>query len=122
MHKTRENDWLRLQHMSDAAKYARLFAVGKSRCALGEDLQFQFALARAIEIVCEAACNITDEFQAANPQIAWKQIMGMRQWLAHAYFKIDLDVLWRTTVEDIPPLILQLNAILSTEDPSTWPR
>ena len=118
MRKTRENDRLRLQHMLDAAKQARQFAEGKSRCALGEDLQFQFALARAVEIVCEAACNVTAGFQAANPQIAWKQIMGMRQWLVHAYFKIDLDRLWKTNNEDLPPLILQLEAILSTEDAS----
>ena len=116
MRKTRENDRLRLQHMSDAAKTARQFAEGQSRRALDEDLQLQFALARAVEIVCEAACNITYEFQAANPQIAWKRIMGMRQWLVHAYYKIDLDVLWKTTVADLPPLISQLEEILPPED------
>ena len=42
--------------------------------------------------------------------------MGMRQWLAHAYFKIDLDILWETTIEDLPPLISQLDEILSSQD------
>ena len=116
MRKTRVNDWLRLQHMSDAAKTARLFAEGKSRQAFDEDLQLQFAIARAVEIVCEAACHITDEFQAANPKVEWKKIIGMRQWLAHAYFRIDLNILWKTVQEDLPPLILRLEAILLADD------
>ena len=116
MRKIRKNDWLRLQHMSDAAKQARLFVDGSSRRVLDEDLQLQFALTRAIEIVCEAACNVTDESQSEYPQIAWQQIMGMRQWLVHAYIKIDLDILWKTTVEDLPPLISQLDEILSSQD------
>ena len=116
MRKTSENDRLRLQHMLDAAKNAGVFTEGKSRHDLENDLQLQFALARAVEIVCEAACNVTDDFQAANPQIAWEQIMGMRQWLVHACFKIDLDVLWKTTVEDLPPLIVQLETILAAKD------
>lgn len=102
--------------MRDAARQARLFTKDKSRKDLSEDLQLQFALARAVEIVCEAACNVTDDFQAATAQIAWKQIIGMRQWLVHAYFKIDLDVLWKTTTEDLPPLISHLDEILSSKD------
>lgn len=116
MRKTSENDWLRLQHMLDAAKLAEQFADGKSRKSLDDDLKFQYALVRAVEIVCEAACNITEACQAQNPQVAWKKIMGMRQWLVHAYFKLDLDVLWKTTIEDLPPLIGQLEEILRTEN------
>ncbi len=115
MRKTRENDILRLQHMLDAAYKARQFADGKTRATLDEDHLFQFALVRAVEIVCEAACNITADYQAQNPQIDWKRIMGMRQWLVHAYFKLDLDQLWKTIEEDLAPLITQLNAILSED-------
>lgn len=115
MRKTKGNNQLRLQQMLDAANHARHFADGKNRSALDNDLQFQFALTRAVEIVCEAACNITAEYQAKNPEIEWKQIMGMRQWLAHAYFKLDLDELWKTIEEDLPPLRAQLEAILSED-------
>ena len=52
----------------------------------------QFALARAIEIVGEAANYVTDEFKAAHPQIAWKRITYLRNRLIHAYFKTDTDV------------------------------
>ncbi len=116
MRKRQENDLLRLLHMRDAAKYARQFVSNETRQTFDEDIQLQFALARAVQIVGEAACHVTAEFQAKHPQIAWKQIMGMRQFLVHAYFKTDLDVLWKTAVEDLPFLIAQLEAILPSED------
>ncbi len=70
-------------------------------------------------MVCEAACNITVDFQAAHPHIEWKKIMGMRQWLVHAYFKLDLDILWKTVEEDLPPLISELEAVLPAQDATT---
>ena len=44
--------------------------------------------------------------------------MGMRQWLVHAYFKVDMNVLWKTTQENLPPLITELETILSDLDES----
>ena len=106
MRKTSENDKLRLQHMLVEAKIARQFVEGQTRQSLDDDLNSQYALARAVEVVCEAACNITAEFQSAHHKIDWKQIMGMRQWLVHAYFRVDMNVLWKTTQENLPPLIV----------------
>jgi uncharacterized protein with HEPN domain len=37
-------------------------------------------------------------------EIPWKQVTGMRDRLSHEYFSIDLDVVWRTVHEDLPPL------------------
>ena len=45
--------------------------------------------------------------------------MGMRQWLVHAYFKLDLEILWKTVEEDLPPLISQLEEILPAQDAKT---
>ena len=46
-------------------------------------------------------------------------MIDMRNHLVHVYTDIDLDVLWKTAVEDLPPLISQLEAILSSEDASS---
>jgi len=72
----------------------------------------QYALARAVEVVGEAASNVTDAFQATNPQIAWAQIKGMRNRLAHAYFDINLDVLWYAVTVEMPALVQQLQTIV----------
>ncbi len=118
MQKSSKNDRTRLLHMLDAAKLARQFLDGKTRQAYEKDLQLQFALAHAVQIVGEAACNVTTEFQAQYPELAWKNMMGMRQVLVHTYFDLDLDVVWRTVDVHLPPLIVQLEAILSSEDKS----
>ncbi len=42
------------------------------------------------------------------PDIPWDDIVGMRHRLVHAYFDINLDILWRTVQDDLPPLVLLL--------------
>jgi uncharacterized protein with HEPN domain len=45
-------------------------------------------------------------------QIPWPNIIGMRNRLIHAYFDINLDILWKTVTEDIPLLIDNLEKVL----------
>lgn len=40
-------------------------------------------------------------------------MIGMRHRLVHAYFDINLDILWQTIHHDLPPLIVELEAILA---------
>jgi uncharacterized protein with HEPN domain len=46
------------------------------------------------------------------PSVPWAAIVAMRNRLIHAYFDIDRDIVWKTAVEEIPPLRLQLVALL----------
>jgi uncharacterized protein with HEPN domain len=71
---------------------------------------------RLLEIICEAASKVSPEKKANLPQIYWKQITGMRNRIAHAYFGIDLDVVWQTIVEDLPLLISELEKIIPNEN------
>ena len=51
-----------------------------------------------------------------QPQIPWANIINMRNRLIHAYSDIDLDVLWKTVIEDLPPLIAELEKIILSEN------
>ena len=115
MRKSKENDRARLLHMLEAAGRASEFSVGLDRSALEHDHLRQYALARAVEVVGEAATNVTDEFQTNNPQIAWAKLRGMRIRLAHAYFDINLDVRWRTVAVELPLLVQQLQALVDED-------
>ena len=44
------------------------------------------------------------------PSLLWRDIIGMRNWLVHAYFDIDVDTVWDTVTDDLPPLISTLEA------------
>ena len=82
------------------------------------NLVLQSGLAKIIQDIGEAANRVTSELQARHSHIPWKDIISMRNYLVHVYSNIDLDVLWDTVLEDLPPLIAQLEAILSEEDRS----
>ena len=116
MQKSRENDRARLQHMLDNSRLACQFAEGKTRDDLETDDQLRLALDRAVEIIGEAACHVTDEIQAETPEIPWDDIKGTRLIVAHRYYELDHDILWETVIDYLPPLISQLEAILSPEE------
>ena len=75
--------------------------------AFCENVTNQDAVIRNIEVIGEAAGNLSEEFAAAHPEIALSMLRGMRNFLAHQYFRADIDVIWQTCREDIPGLYEQ---------------
>ena len=111
----REDDLIRLRHMLDAACEAVHFAEGKSREDLDGDRLLALGLIKCIEIVGEAAANLSNECRQDLPAVPWKSVLGMRNRLVHAYFEIDLDVVWYTTTVSLPPLIRILEKAIRPE-------
>jgi len=110
------DDLTRLRHMRDAAQKAIKFSQGKTRNALETDEMLTLSLVKCIEIVGEAAARVTREHQSELPQIPWMQIVGMRNRLIHAYFQIDLDIVWNTVTQALPELIAELEIIIASEE------
>ena len=113
MHKA---DDVRLRHMRDAAKEALEFAQDRTRSDLEADRMLVLALVKAIEIVGEAATQLSEETRATIPNLPWVDIIAMRHRLVHAYFDIDLDVLWQTVQHDLPGLLAEVSAVLRNDD------
>ena len=70
---------------------------------------------KCVEIVGEAAARISDDVRRRYPQVPWRDIVGMRHHLIHAYYDVNLDIVWQTVTEDLPPLINSLEDILASE-------
>jgi uncharacterized protein with HEPN domain len=70
---------------------------------------------KLIEIIGEAANGITTACQEQNPEVPWLEIVGMRHRLIHAYFDVNLDILWATVTVDLPPLAASLETILQQQ-------
>jgi uncharacterized protein with HEPN domain len=68
------------------------------------DRRTNLAVVRALEIIGEAARHIPAIIRRRHPQVAWQDMVAMRNKLIHGYFGVDLEVLWRTVQEDLPPL------------------
>jgi uncharacterized protein with HEPN domain len=77
----------------------------------------QLAALKALETIGEAASKISDMFRTAHPEIPWREIIGMRNRLIHAYFEVDLDKVWETVQDDLPPLIDRLQLLVPPEEP-----
>jgi len=107
----RTDDEVRLRHMLDAARKAVEFADGRNRADLDRDTQLVFALVKAVEIVGEAGYQVGSETRVQLSGIPWDDMVGMRHRLVHAYFDVNLDILWTTVREDIPRLISELEKI-----------
>jgi len=105
MHK---DDYVRLRHMLDAARDALTFTQSRTRADLDSDRMLVLSLVKAVEIVGEAANQVSQAAREQLPKIPWADVVGMRNRLVHAYFDINLDILWRTVQGDLPPLIAEL--------------
>jgi uncharacterized protein with HEPN domain len=90
--------------MLEAAEAIAAFIAGRDRAALDADKMLLFALARAVEVLGEAASRVSAETRLTAPEIPWTKITAMRNRLVHAYFDIDRDILWKTAVDEIPSL------------------
>lgn len=87
---------------------------GRGREELDRELQLTLALTRLVEIVGEAAKNVSDEERRRHPRIPWRAIAGTRDRLVHAYFDVDLDRLWQIVSVDLPELVRELEAALAS--------
>ena len=69
------------------------------------------------QAIVEAANKISDEKQNQYSQIPWRRMIGMRNRLTHAYFEVDLDIVWQVINQDLPNILPQIEiAILDLEN------
>ncbi len=109
------DDKTRLLHILKAAQKAVNLVSNKNFQELEKDEVLTLALVKLIEIVGEAASRVSKDFQTNHPQIPWSAIIAMRNRLVHAYFDINLKIVWQTTQEDLPVLIEQLKQLSEIE-------
>lgn len=100
--------------MLDAAREAMSFAAGRSRADLGRDRMLVLAIVKDVEIIGEAAARTTPALQNSHPEIPWAQIIAMRNRLTHAYFDVDLQVVWDTVTDDLPQLAALLEPLVAS--------
>lgn len=81
-----------------------------------KDDKTSYAVIRAFEIIGEAAKEIPDEIKEKYAQLPWKEMTSMRDKLIHAYFGVDLEVVWKTIHEDIPALKQLIREVIEKEN------
>lgn len=104
-----------LRDMVESTSNALDFVAGMSFDDFQHDIKTQFAVVRALEIIGEAAKSIPDDLRQKYPHMPWRSMAGMRDKLIHHYFGVNLIVVWKTVVEDMPTLHADLQQVLTNE-------
>lgn len=81
--------------------------------AFRKDEKTASAVIHQLQIVGEALNGVSTEFQAAHPDVPWRDAIAMRHHLIHSYFRTDLAIVWRTVAEDLAQLLPKLDRALA---------
>jgi len=101
-----------LWDMLDAATAVKEFAAGATFQDYARNKMMRSAVERQLEILGEAARRVSQEFKAEHPEIVWRQIVGLRNVLAHEYGDIRQERVWQIVSRDLPALIQQLKPLV----------
>ncbi len=100
----------RIDHIISHAREAIATLGGTSLTDLERDRVKQLALCYLVAIVGEAANHLPDATLNSLPMNPWDQLIGMRNILIHQYFRVRLDTVHDTVVNDLPVLVVSLEA------------
>ncbi len=110
------DDGVYIYHIIDAAHKSMHFIQKRTRKEMDSDEMLSLSLVRLLEIIGEAANGVSDAFREKHNHIPWKKMIGLRNRLIHGYFDINLDIVWDTIKDDLPPLVTELEKIIHLEE------
>ncbi|MGI9951701.1 DUF86 domain-containing protein [Moorellaceae bacterium AZ2] len=87
-----EKDKIFLEHMLESIQRIEDYVKGVTRDEFFEDFQLQDAVIRRLEVIGEAARQLSADLKARHHNIPWAQVIGMRNILIHEYFGVDLGL------------------------------
>lgn len=93
-----------LQDIQSAVNTLERLVSGMSFEQLRGDERTILAVMMSFAIIGEAAKGVPQSVREQYPQLPWRDMAGMRDNVVHEYFKIKVEILWRTVQEDIPQL------------------
>lgn len=107
-----DRDKLFVTHIAEAIERILRFT-RKGRAAFMADDMIQSAVVRQIEIIGEAARNLSSELKTDEYAVPWRKIIGTRDRLIHGYAEVNLDAAWAIVERDLDELDREVKRILS---------
>jgi uncharacterized protein with HEPN domain len=105
-------DDARLLDMLIAARKIRAFTRDVTPEQFLQDELMQHGIMRLIEILGEAARQLSDDFKVNHPEIPWRQIIGLRNRMVHEYFRVIPAKVWEVVEQEIPSLVALLEPLV----------
>ena len=108
----KKDDNVYLHHILDAIALIEEYTKGMSENEFLGNSMAHDAVVRQIEIIGEAARNISDEFREKHSRLPWGKMTGIRNKIIHEYFNVNYAIVWDTVKDDLPLLKKTINKIL----------
>ena len=103
---------LLLQDIEDACGEVAAIVSGVDYDAFAGSIEKVAAIERKLFVIGEACARLPESFREAQSHIEWRPIIGMRNVLAHAYWRVDRKVLWDAATRSVPELVSHVRALL----------
>jgi uncharacterized protein with HEPN domain len=105
-------DLVYVGHMLDMARKAAAKVQDLPRHTYDADENLRLALIHLVQVIGEAARQVSREFTTSHPDIPWENIIGMRHKVVHDYLGVDEDIVWQVVTADLPPLVTALERLV----------
>lgn len=106
-----------LGHILEAIERIQTYVADVDEVGFLSSKIIQDAVIRNLEVIGEASRNIErvhPEFATAHPELPLALANDMRNALAHSYFKVDLEIVWKTIQNNLPDLHAQITEVSAT--------
>ena len=97
-------DVVLLEHMLEAVERIGAYVDGVEEQDFWRNREKQDAVPRQLQVLGEAAREVSGSLRERHPEVPWRKIAGMRNKVVHEYFVVDLEVVWETALVDVPAL------------------
>jgi uncharacterized protein with HEPN domain len=105
-----------LLDIAGAARKVLQYKSDMDKSSFLSDDKTQSAIVFQLLIIGEAVKRLSVELRDQHPEIPWSLIAKMRDNLIHRYDNIDADEVWKTSDQDIPALLGNLEPLLPKKD------
>ena len=107
-----------LEDIEKSCEKVLRYTEGRSKDQVFEDDVRVDAVLLNLHIIGEAVKKLPGDLRERHPDVAWREIAGLRDVIAHTYFALDSDILWDAVERDVPALLDAVRKIIRTESGS----
>ena len=107
-----KEDKVFLRHILDCIGRIEIYLQNFDYAEFQKDIKTIDAVVRNVEVIGEAANNLTRDFRSENSNVEWRKIIATRNRIIHGYASVDLEIIWNITQSDLANLKAEIKKIL----------